>query len=128
VIDLRSLLFWSAAPKSSAQGLVPLVSFGKPGSPDRAFKLIWARLRASVWRRQLALGAIGLSALVLGAALAFANWYMAQDERLGVVHFPTSCGWQSQREFITATALLHLFRFAEAEEQPSRTTSTATMR
>jgi protein SCO1/2 len=40
---------------------------------------------------------------------------MSRDERLGVVHFETSCGWQSQRELTTATALLHLYQFADAE-------------
>jgi len=40
---------------------------------------------------------------------------MAQDERLGVLHFQTSCGWQNQREFIRATSLLHLFQFSDAE-------------
>jgi protein SCO1/2 len=32
-----------------------------------------------------------------------------------VLHFPISCGWQSQREFTTATSLLHLFQFGDAE-------------
>ena len=32
-----------------------------------------------------------------------------------ILHFPISCGWQSQREFTTATSLLHLFQFADAE-------------
>jgi hypothetical protein len=57
-----------------------------------------------------------LSVLVLGYAFVIASLYLAQDARLGVVHFPTSCGWQSQRDFTTATSLLHLFQFAEAED------------
>jgi len=40
---------------------------------------------------------------------------MAQDTRLGVLYFQTSCGWQNQREFIRATSLLHLFQFSDAE-------------
>src|SRR5258708_29015190 len=40
---------------------------------------------------------------------------MARDARLGVVRFPISCGWLSQQDFTTATSLLHLFQFAEAE-------------
>ncbi len=53
--------------------------------------------------------------LVLGWALTIANWYMARDLRLGILHFPTSCSWQVHRDFITATALLHLFQFDDAE-------------
>ena len=66
-------------------------------------------------RRRHGIAAAALSLAVLAAAAALGSWFMAPDERLGVVHFPVSCGWQSQRQFTTATALLHLFYFAEAE-------------
>jgi len=67
------------------------------------------------WRHAKLLSALLLSALVIGATGGFADWYLAQDERLGILHFPISCGWQSQREFTTATSLLHLFEFTDAE-------------
>jgi protein SCO1/2 len=66
-------------------------------------------------RHRHGLAAVALSTLVIGATLAFAAWYRLRDERLGVVDFPISCGWQSQRDFTRATSLLHLFEFAEAE-------------
>jgi protein SCO1 len=77
--------------------------------------LIWAKLGATVRRHARLVAAAVLSVLVVGATASFANWYLGQDERLGVLHFPISCGWQSQREFTTATSLLHLFQFADAE-------------
>jgi protein SCO1 len=77
--------------------------------------VIWAKARAAVLRHTRPLAALVLSAFVLGATGGFAGWYLAQDERLGVLHFPISCGWQSQRNFTTATSLLHLFQFADAE-------------
>jgi protein SCO1 len=77
--------------------------------------VIWAKTRTAVLRHARLLAAVLLSALVIGATGSFASWYLAQDERLGVLHFPISCGWQSQREFTTATSLLHLFQFADAE-------------
>jgi protein SCO1 len=109
-------LLSSRVMSAFAQGCEPPVSSGQSGFPNAAFGVLWARARIAIWRRRFALAAAGLSALVLGAALTFASWYMAQDARLAVVHFPTSCGWQSQREFTTATALLHLFQFADAEQ------------
>jgi hypothetical protein len=75
---------------------------------------LFAELRVAVWHRGRLLGAILLSAFVLGTTVTFAKWYLAQDDRLGVLYFPISCGWQSQHEFITATSLLHLFQFAAA--------------
>jgi protein SCO1/2 len=75
-----------------------------------------ARARTALVRRRHGLAAAALSTLVIGATLTFAAWFMARDERLGVVDFPISCGWQSQREFTRATSLLHLFEFAEAED------------
>ena len=76
----------------------------------------WARARVVVSRHAKLIAAIILSAVVIGATGSFAVWYLGQDERLGVLHFPISCGWESQHEFITATSLLHLFQFAEAED------------
>jgi protein SCO1/2 len=73
-------------------------------------------MRTALAKHRQAFAAVALSSLVIGATLAFAAWYMAQDERLGVVRFPTSCDWRSQRNFTTATALLHLFQFDDAEE------------
>ena len=75
---------------------------------------LFAKLRVAVWHRGRLFGAILLSAFVLGTTVTFAKWYLAQDDRLGVLHFPISCGWQSQRQFISATSLLHLFQFADA--------------
>jgi protein SCO1/2 len=77
--------------------------------------VIWAKARVAVLRHSKLFAAALLSVLVLGTTGGFAGWYLAQDERLGVLHFPISCGWQSQREFTTATSLLHLFQFADAE-------------
>ena len=79
-----------------------------------AFAMIGARVRVATWRRRRALAAVVLSALVLSSTLAIANWYMAQEARLGVLHFLTSC-LQSQHNFTTATGLLHLFQFDDAE-------------
>jgi protein SCO1 len=72
-------------------------------------------MRGALRRHRHELAAALLGALVIGAAASFGSWYMARDERLGVLHFPISCGWQSERDFTTATALLHLFQFVEAE-------------
>ncbi len=71
--------------------------------------------RGALRRHRRELGAALLALLVISAAAGFGSWYMARDERLGVLHFPISCGWRSERDFVTATALLHLFQFAEAE-------------
>jgi hypothetical protein len=74
-----------------------------------------ARIGAALRRHRRALGAALLAATVIGAASAFGAWYMARDARLGVLNFPISCGWESQLDFTTATSLLHLFQFADAE-------------
>src|SRR5882672_4750548 len=74
----------------------------------------WAKVRTATWRCRRGLAASVLSSLVLIPMLAIANWYMAQEARLGILHFPTSC-LQSQRNFVSATSLLHLFQFADAE-------------
>ena len=78
-------------------------------------EFLYAKVRVAAWHRGRLLGAVLLSTFVLGATVTFAKWYLAQDARLGVLHFPISCGWQSQREFTTATSLLHLFQFADAD-------------
>jgi protein SCO1/2 len=75
----------------------------------------WAKAPTALVCRRHGLAAAALSVSVIGATLAFAQWYMARDERLGVVDFPISCGGQSQRAFTKATSLLHLFEFAQAE-------------
>lgn len=77
--------------------------------------IIWAKTRAVIWRRARLLAGLLLSVFIIGTTASFASWYLAPDARLGVLHFSISCSWQSQREFVTATSLLHLFQFADAE-------------
>jgi len=77
---------------------------------------MWQRGKLAFWRQSRAAAAVALSVIALGSAWSFASWYLALDERLGVVHFPISCSWHSQREFTVATSLLHLFQFADAEK------------
>jgi protein SCO1/2 len=67
-------------------------------------------------RRRRGLAAMALGLAVIVAASAFGAAFMARDARLGVIRFPISCGWLSQRDFTTATSLLHLFQFADAEQ------------
>jgi protein SCO1 len=74
-----------------------------------------ARLRVALLRRRHGLAAAALALAVIAAACAFSASFMVRDARLGVVRFPISCGWLSQQDFTTATSLLHLFQFAEAE-------------
>ena len=74
-----------------------------------------AHMRVLLWRWRLPLAATALSAFVLGFVLTVADSYIAADERLGIVDFPISCGWRVQPDFTRATALLHLFQFADAE-------------
>jgi protein SCO1/2 len=81
-----------------------------------ALPSLWTRGRVVLWQWSRGLAAIALSALILAAVCAFATSYLAQDQRLGALNFPTSCNWQSQREFNIATSFLHLFQFADAEE------------
>jgi protein SCO1 len=78
--------------------------------------LLWAHCRVGLWRHSRALAAVALSILALGSVWGFASWYLALDERLGVLNFQISCNWRSQREFTVATSLLHLFQFADAEK------------
>jgi protein SCO1/2 len=82
----------------------------------RTLGFAWAKARIALARRRHGLTALALSSLITSATLVVAAWYMARDDRLGVVHFRISCGWQSQQNFNTATALLHLFQFADAEQ------------
>lgn len=77
---------------------------------------MWTSARIAMWRWRRALAASALSVLVLGCTFVITGLYLAQHTRLGVVHFPTSCGWQNQRDFTTATSLLHLFQFVDAED------------
>lgn len=78
--------------------------------------LIWERSGAAIWRRSRTLAALALSTVILGAVWGATTWYLASDERLGSLSFPTSCSWQSQRAFTVGTSLLHLFQFADAEQ------------
>lgn len=91
------------------------VAHGPHSGAGGAFKLLWVKVRVAAWRRRRLLAAVLLSAFVLATTVAFSKWYLAQDERLGVLRFPISCGWQNERDFATATSLLHLFQFAAAE-------------
>ena len=88
---------------------------GRRRGPSLAAAVIWAKTRVAIWRHARLLAAVLLSALIIGATAGFATWYLAPDARLGVLRFQISCGWQSQRQFTTATSLLHLFQFADAE-------------
>lgn len=78
--------------------------------------VVWARLRVAVLRRRHGLAAAALALAVIAAACSFGASFMARDARLGVIRFPITCGWRSQQDFITATSLLHLFQFADAEQ------------
>jgi len=58
---------------------------------------------------------IGACALLLAAGSAFAQERgHASAEKLGVVHFSTSCNRAAQKEFDRAVALLHSFQFSRA--------------
>src|ERR1700756_4745450 len=63
--------------------------------------------------------------IILGWVLSLATAGIAQErahdahghgagEKLGVVHFDTSCSQEAQREFDRAVALLHSFEFGRA--------------
>ena len=104
------------ASKLLRPGTALIAAIGRGGDGlAAAVTVIGAKARAAIWRHARLLAAAVLSALVIGATGSFASWYLAPDARLGVLNFPISCGWQSQREFTTATSLLHLFQFADAE-------------
>jgi len=87
-----------------------------PGGRSDVRGVAWAGLRVAVLRRRHGLAAAALAVVMIAAAGSFGASFMARDARLGVVRFPISCGWLSQREFTTATSLLHLFQFTEAED------------
>ena len=61
-----------------------------------------------------------LKRIIIGGLLIFFSSAVAQDhghgpaEKLGVVHFSTSCNQAAQREFDRAVALLHSFEFKRA--------------
>lgn len=75
----------------------------------------WVAAKVVLRRRRRMLAVVALATLVLAGAVYAAGRYMATDERLGVLRFPISCGWSVERDFTTATALLHLFQFDDAE-------------
>lgn len=62
------------------------------------------------------------AAVVAGFVLALAASCQAQEhqhgnsEKLGTVHFATSCNEVAQKEFNRAVALLHSFQFSRAIE------------
>ena len=62
------------------------------------------------------------AAVVAGFVLALAASCLAQEhqhgnsEKLGTVHFATSCNEAAQKEFDRAVALLHSFQFSRAIE------------
>lgn len=82
----------------------------------RILRALWDRTRAAAGSHARLIATVGLSAFVMGSVWAFTNAYLAEDARLGVARFETSCGWRSQHEFVVATSLLHLFQFADAED------------
>lgn len=58
---------------------------------------------------------IGICVLSLGAGSSFAQEHEhGLGERLGAVHFSTSCNEGAQKEFDRAVALLHSFQFSKA--------------
>jgi hypothetical protein len=63
----------------------------------------------------LRLRILGACVLVLGAVSGFAQEHEhGSSEKLGTVHFSTSCNEEAQREFDRAVALLHSFQFSRA--------------
>jgi hypothetical protein len=63
----------------------------------------------------LRLRVLGACVLVLGAVSGFAQEHEhGASEKLGTVHFSTSCNEEAQREFDRAVALLHSFQFSRA--------------
>src|SRR5215813_3298212 len=57
--------------------------------------------------------------LTLGASNRHAqeHQHAANEEKLGTVHFATSCNEMAQREFNRAVALLHSFQFGRAIDE-----------
>jgi len=65
--------------------------------------------RTSVWTRNIA----GCVLILAGLGVAQEHTH-GSSERLGVVHFSTSCNEKAQVEFDRAVALLHSFEFSRA--------------
>jgi hypothetical protein len=60
---------------------------------------------------------IAVILLTLGASSCIAQEHQhGSGEKLGTVHFATSCNAAAQREFNRAVALLHSFQFSRAIE------------
>jgi hypothetical protein len=58
---------------------------------------------------------LGVCVLMLGAVSSFAQEQEHEHgDKLGTVHFSTSCNEQAQKDFDTAVALLHSFQFSRA--------------
>ena len=57
---------------------------------------------------------IGVCVLILGASRGGQEHAHENGERLGAVHFATSCNEAAQKEFDRAVALLHSFQFSKA--------------
>jgi hypothetical protein len=57
---------------------------------------------------------LGLWALLLGGSSSVAQKHGTQNEKLGTVHFATSCDPAAQKPFDRAVALLHSFQFSRA--------------
>jgi hypothetical protein len=66
-------------------------------------------------RPHLALASLIIIAISLGGLLVAAIWERHEQEALGQLHFPISCGARSQRLFDFATSRLHSLNFNEAE-------------
>ena len=62
-----------------------------------------------LWTR----GIVGCVLILVGLVLAQEHTH-GSGERLGVVHFSTSCNEKAQKEFDRAVALLHSFEFSQA--------------
>ncbi len=61
-------------------------------------------------------GIVAAILLTMVASCIAQDHQHAKDEKLGVVHFATSCNAKAQNEFDSAVALLHSFQFSRAIE------------
>jgi hypothetical protein len=60
---------------------------------------------------------LAIVVLILGASRSMAQEHQhGAAEKLGAVHFATSCNEAAQKEFDRAVALLHSFQFSRAIE------------
>src|SRR5437016_5952377 len=66
------------------------------------------------WRHLMARLLVIAILLAAGSASAQEHEHRAATEKLGTVHFATSCGATAQPQFDRAVALLHSFDFARA--------------